>query len=288
MNKNTMACGCCQTSKATQQFYKSPFDSKVFLPMCKLCAKEKFKSYKQATGKDSSAMWLILSELGIPFLSEIWSMVEASQVLVKPNADVVMAYLRTLSESGKVVTGFWDSDVMLDQLMKTSVDRESDKEEMDLSEQQKIWGKFLDSESNLDIEAYELLNSAFDDYTKEVFDMDTNLERRYRDLAKCDLRLRRANESGDGGEISKAQEALNKQLALLKMNDFRSTQVDERKKHIDRIAWMIEETEPAEEEDENAYRDIRGYEKIYNSWMRSMRNILAGQRDYPDIPKEEM
>lgn len=282
-----MVCGCCQTSKATQQFYKSPFDSKVFLPMCKLCTKEKFKSYKQTLGKDSAAMWLILSQLGIPFLSEIWSMVEVSQVLAKPNTDVVMAYLRTLSESGKVVTGFWDSDVMLDQLIDVSVDRESDKEEMDLGEQQKIWGKFLDNEGNLDIEAYELLNSAFNDYTKEVFDMDTNLERRYRDLAKCDLRLRRANESGDGGEISKAQDALNKQLNLLKMNDFQNNKQSEIDKHIERVIWTIENTKPAECEDLNKYKDFSGFGIKWNEMMRCLQNLISGSREYPDVPKDE-
>lgn len=286
MGKKT--CGCCDTEKNTTQFYKIPIAPSGFSSICKLCAKEKYKANLALINTPSASIWLVLAELGVPFLNDIWKQTELSMATAGQNTDIVMAYLRALEESGIVYRSFADSDVMLDMLVDTNVDREAEAEEMDLTEQQKIWGKFLDEDGKLDIEAYELLNSAFDDYTKDVFDMDTNLERRYRDLAKCDLRLRRANEAGDGGEISKAQDALNKQLALLKMNEFKSTQVDERKKHIDRIAWMIEETEPAEEEDENAYRDIKGYEKIYNSWMRSMQNILAGQRNYPDIPKEEM
>ena len=75
---------------------------------------------------------------------------------------------------------------------------------------------------------------------------------------------------------------------MLNLSDFKKNESDERKQFIDRIAWMIEETEPAEEEDESKYRDIAGYEKIYDSFMRSMRNILTGDRNYPDIPKEEM
>ena len=125
------------------------------------------------------------------------------------------------------------------------------------------------------------------EYTSELLDIDVNLEKRFRDLAKCELRLRKANEINDGTGISRAQESLNKQLNLLKMNDFSINQKDERQKFIDRIAWMIEETEPAEEEDRAKYSDIAGYEKIYNSWMRSMKNILTGDTIYPDIPIEE-
>ena len=50
---------------------------------------------------------------------------------------------------------------------------------------------------------------------------------------------------------------------------------------------MIENEEPAEDEDKEKYRDIAGYEKSFKEIMRSMRNLIAGTKDYPDIPKEE-
>lgn len=287
MNTNKKECGCCGTSKSTAQFYKSPMDSRKFLPICKLCCKEKLKAYTEITGSESAAMWLVLSELGAPFIQDIWNNFEIFKANANVNTDLVMAYLRILNESGMKVDGFWQSDVMLDMLMDSVVDREVVRESLDLSEQQKIWGKFM-ADGELDVEAYEFLNETFEDYTKDLYDMDTNLEKRYRDLAKCELRLRKANESGDGGEISKAQDSLKKILDMLQLSNFKSQDTDERKQFIDRIAWIIEETEPAEEEDEEKYRDIAGYEKIYNSWMRSMRNLLLGERNYPDIPKEEM
>lgn len=287
MNTNKKECGCCGTSKSTAQFHKSPMDSRKFLPICKLCCKEKLKAYTEITGSESAAMWLVLSELGVPFIQDIWDKFEIFKANANVNTDLVMAYLRILNESGMKVDGFWQSDVMLDMLMDSVVDREVVRENLDLSEQQKIWGKFM-ADGELDVEAYEFLNETFNDYTKDLYDMDTNLEKRYRDLAKCELRLRKANESGDGGEISKAQDSLKKILDMLQLSNFKSQDTDERKQFIDRIAWIIEETEPAEEEDEEKYRDIAGYEKIYNSWMRSMRNLLLGERNYPDIPKEEM
>lgn len=287
MNTNKKECGCCGTSKSTAQFHKSPMDSRKFLPICKLCCKEKLKAYTEITGSESAAIWLVLSELGVPFIQDIWDKFEIFKANANVNTDLVMAYLRILNESGMKVDGFWQSDVMLDMLMDSVVDREVVRENLDLSEQQKIWGKFM-TDGELDVEAYEFLNETFNDYTKDLYDMDTNLEKRYRDLAKCELRLRKANESGDGGEISKAQDSLKKILDMLQLSNFKSQDTDERKQFIDRIAWIIEETEPAEEEDEEKYRDIAGYEKIYNSWMRSMRNLLLGERNYPDIPKEEM
>lgn len=285
MNTNKKECGCCGTSKSTAQFHKSPMDSRKLLPICKLCCKEKLKAYTEITGKESAAMWLVLSELGVPFIQEIWDKLEVFKATAGINTDLVMAYLRILNESCIKIDGFWQSDVMLDMLMDSVVDREAEREELDLEEQQRIWGKFM-VDGQLDIEAYQFLNQTFDEYTQDLLDMDTNLIRRYRDLAKAELRKRKADESGDIQEIAKAQDSLKKMLDMLNLSDFKKSESDERKQFIDRIAWMIEETEPAEEEDENKYRDIAGYEKIYNDFMRSMRNTLTGDRRYPDIPPE--
>lgn len=285
MNTNKKECGCCGTSKSTAQFHKSPMDSRKFLPICKLCCKEKLKAYTEITGKESAAMWLVLSELGVPFIQEIWDKLEVFKATAGINTDLVMAYLRILNESCIKVDGFWQSDVMLDMLMDSIVDREVEREEIDLEEQQRIWGKFM-VDGQLDIEAYQFLNQTFDEYTQDLLNMDANLIRRYRDLAKAELRKRKADESGDIQEIAKAQDNLKKMLDMLNLSDFKKSESDERKQFIDRIAWIIEETEPAEEEDENKYRDIAGYEKIYNDFMRSMRNTLTGDRRYPDIPPE--
>ena len=160
MNTNKKECGCCGTSKSTAQFHKSPMDSRKFLPICKLCCKEKLKAYTEITGKESAAMWLVLSELGVPFIQEIWDKLEVFKATAGINTDLVMAYLRILNESCIKVDGFWQSDVMLDMLMDSVVDREVEREELDLEEQQRIWGKFL-VDGQLDIEAYQFLNETF-------------------------------------------------------------------------------------------------------------------------------
>lgn len=286
MNTNKKECGCCGTSKSTAQFHKSPMDSRKFLPICKLCCKEKLKAYTEITSSDSAAMWLVLSELGVPFIQDIWDKFEIFKANANVNTDLVMAYIRILNESGMKVDGFWQSDVMLDMLMDSVVDREVARKSLDLSEQQKIWGKFM-AEGELDVEAYEILNRAFEKYTKDLEEPDENYEERIRDLCKCELRLRRANEFGDGAEISKAQDSLNKQLAMLKMNEFQSNFKSEEQRFFEKKIAMIEHYRPAECEDLTKFLDKVGYEKDKAIPMRSIRNAIQGTREYPDIPKEE-
>lgn len=282
-------CGCCGEIKDSKEFYKSPKIKEEYIFLCKNCCGQKLKEYENILDKKSAAFWLVLSEIGIPFISEIWKIVETYPSAGRRGKDYLLLYLKTLIEDGRLVNGFWESDVMLDDLIQIKKDEIVPKQELNLEEERKIWGNFyVDiNTKQLDRGSYEFLNKTYEEYTSELLDIDVNLEKRFRDLAKCELRLRKANEINDGTEISRAQESLNKQLNLLKMNDFSINQKDERQKFIDRIAWMIEETEPAEEEDRAKYSDIAGYEKIYNSWMRSMKNILTGDTIYPDIPIEE-
>lgn len=286
MSTNKKTCGCCDVAKSTSQFHKSPMDSSKLLPLCKLCCKDKLKIYTEITGKESAAMWLVLSELGVPFFYEVWKEVEVFKATSGQNTDLIMAYLRFLSESGKVVHGFWESDTMLDMLMDSVVDREVKREELDLNEQQKIWGKFM-SDGKLDIEAYQFLNETFEDYTKDFYDMDANLEKRYRDLAKAELRKRQADETGDIQEIAKAQDSLKKILDMLKLSDFQNNKQSAVEKHIERLAWTIENIKPAECEDLEKYKDFSNFGETWKDIMRCVQNLVCGTREYPEVPKGE-
>lgn len=286
MNTNKKVCGCCQTAKAPAQFHKSPLSSGQFLPICKLCCKEKLKAYTEITGSESAAFWLVLSELGVPFIKEVWDEFQAFKATATASTDLIMVYLRALSESGIKVDGFWQSDVMLDMLMDSVVDRDVEKDELDLTEQQKIWGKFM-SDGKLDIEAYQFLNETFEDYTKELYDMDANLEKRYRDLAKAELKKRQADETGDIQEIAKAQDNLKKILDMLKLSDFQNSKQTAVEKHIERLAWTIENVKPAECEDLNKYKDFSNFGDTWKDIMRCVQNLVCGTREYPEVPKGE-
>lgn len=284
MNRTTEAYCCnCQSAKNFSTFHAHVIVGKKYLPFCKTCCNKKLRDYIGVTKSEGAGLWCLLAELGIPFFKEVWEntqkiVFEATGAGRKP--DLLLTYLRTFKEFGIVGQGFWQSDMMLDDFVEIGENKEEDnKEVIDLNEQQRIWGRF-------EVEDYDFLNFTFNEYTQNLLEMDANLIRRYRDLAKAELRKRKADESGDIQEIAKAQDNLKKMLDMLNLSDFKKGEVDERKQFVDRIAWMMEETEPAEEEDESKYRDIAGYEELYNDFMRSMRNTLTGDRRYPDIPPE--
>lgn len=292
MNRMTeLYCPNCQTTKSFSNFHNHILVGKKFLPYCKSCCSKKLKEYITKTKDEGAGLWCLLAELGIPFLKEVWEPTKKI-VLASTNAgrkpDLFLTYVKTVKELGLVLEGFWQSDMMLDDFIDISNNEESEEVKIDWEEQIRVWGKFVNSDGELDEESYNYLNFTFEDYTKDLIEMDANLIRRYRDLCKAELRKRKADESGDIQEIAKAQDSLKKMLDMLNLSDFKKGEADERKQFIDKIAWMIEETEPAEEEDEEKYRDIAGYEKIYDDFMRSMRNILVGDRNYPAIPKEEI
>ena len=117
--------------------------------------------------------------------------------------------------------------------------------------------------------------------------MDANLVNRYRDLAKAEWRKRKADESGEIQEIKNAQDILNKQLSLLKLNEFKNNKQSETEKFIERMAWTIENTKPAECEDLEKYKDFSNFLPTWKEILRCVRNLVAGTRDYPDIPPEE-
>lgn len=286
MNRMTEAyCTNCQSAKAFSSFHAHVIVGKKYLPICKACCTKKLKDYITATKNDAAGLWCLLAELGIPFLREVWEptqkiIFESTNAGRKP--DLFLTYLRTLKELGIIVEGFWQSNMMLDDFVEIGESKKEEaKEVIDLNEQQKIWGKF-------EPEDYDFLNFTFNEYTQELLEMDANLIRRYRDLAKAELRKRKADESGDMGEIIKAQDSLNKQLALLKLNNFKDNKQSETEKFIERMAWNIENTKPAECEDTQKYKDFSNFGINWEDIMRTVKNLVAGSREYPDVPRDEL
>lgn len=272
-------CVGCMKPKEKTAFVQSlnPYHNQ-YLPLCRACLNTRFKEYQNELKSEGAALWCLCAEMGYPVIREYYEI-----AVKRKNASMTlfMAYHNTLKELGFVIEGFWQSDMMLDDFIQINQSKEkNEQKKFNLKEQEKIWGKF-------DAEDYNLLNEFFNAYTKDIDNLDYSLELRYRDIAKGELRLRKANESGDVGEIDKAQKNLKSLLDMLGLNDYGRKDTDERKQFIDRLAWMIEETEPAEEEDEKKYRDIAGFEKAFDNIMRSMKNLSSKVKVYPPVPEDE-
>lgn len=289
MNTNKKVCGCCQVAKLPNQFHKSPLSSGQFLPICKLCCKDKLKAYTEITGSESAAFWLVLSELGVPFIKEIWDNFQVFKATANVNTDLIMAYLRALSESGIKVDGFWQSDVMLDMLMDSVVDRDVEREELDLQKEIQVWGKFLDKDGKIDQAAYEYLNAKMEEYTGSLSLTRPAQINRYRDLCKAELRKIRLEEDPEATQkdISAATTEILTLMKLLKIDNFQSDSRTDVEKTLEYQMALMEKTKPCEDEDINKYRDFCGFYNLEQSLMRPLRNLIAGTKDYPSLTRED-
>lgn len=253
-----------------------------FLPLCRVCLNTRFKEYQEIMKSEGAAFWCICAEMGYPVIREYYDMaVKRRAGLGNSNTNLFISYHTTLKEMGFQIEGFWQSDMMIDEFIDIGSDRPAEDKAIDLSEQERVWGKF-------EVEDYELLNNFFAMYTEDLPQMETALELRYRDLCKAELRKRKADESGDITEITKAEESLRKNMALLKLDKFQDNRQSDIEKHIERLIWQVENTKPAECEDLNKYKDFSGFGIKWDEIMRCMRNLIANTRDYPDITKGEL
>lgn len=299
--RGNKCCAVCGQNKPTSSFHQSPNPIHGrYLPFCKTCCSERYKHYFGILNDKVAALWCLLAELAIPFKKDVW---ESTQKLINVpstgsgrNLDLFLAYLNTFRDFGYITDGFFESDIMLTDIIAPK-DKEENKDEqeakqppvpvlIDLEEQIDIWGRFLDVDGNIDTDAYRFLNKSFDEYTADLLEMDANLINRYRDLARCEYRLRKANESGDIQEISKAQTSLNNQLALLKLNNFGSADKSDTRRAFEKNIAIVEYTKPAECEDLQKYLDMVGYEREKAMLMRSLRNAIAGTKEYPALPRD--
>ena len=280
-------CEFCGEKKNGTLFYPnygSQYSDRTKVRYCKDCCSKRL-AYYQGFLNEQAALWMVLSELGIPFINKIYKQVIDERNISRGiKSELVGHYIKRLIDSSIVYSGFWDSDVSINEI----IDKQNEEEEnanMDLDMMREVWGKYPDDEYN---EAYTFLQKTFKEYTDDLpIEMDANLTNRYRDLCKAEYRKRKADEMGDIGEIKQAQANLTEMLKLLKLNDFQSNQKSETEKMIERKIWMIENTKPAECEDLDIYSDVSGFEETWNHILRCVKNLVAGSREYPDVPKDE-
>lgn len=275
-------CPNCMAAKENKYFIQSlsPVHDR-FLPLCRTCLTARFKSYKSVLNSDGGALWCVCSEMSYPVIKKYYDMALEKQD--NDNRNLFMIYHSILKDGGFQINGFWQSDMMLDDIIeldtKTDEMAEDKEKAIDLAEQERIWGKFEE-------EDYELLNDLFARYTKDLFSLDTVVELRYRDLCKAELSKRKADESGDINAIAKAQENIKKMLELLKLNNFQSNTKTEVEKTLEYQIAMMEKYKPAELEDITVYEDYCGCHHLEEQLMRPLRNLIAGSREYPTVTKE--
>lgn len=275
-------CPICGKVKQRTQFHPNPvMNGRKYLTVCKTCITEKLREYIKLLGNEGAALWCLCMELGIPFIRSAWKNAYGEYVEKKKTSiatNLFLMYMSHFLELEEKPTGLWDTDMMLSDFFS-----ESHVSEKDIRVQRVIdWGHYDETD-------YEFLEAKMEEYTESIDDMKPSQLNRYRDLCKAELRKRKLEEDPNASiqDISKATKEIVDLMKFLKIDDFQSDSSSEIEKHIERKIWMIENIKPAECEDLEKYKDISGFDKAYKHIMRCMQNLIAGTREYPDIPKDE-
>lgn len=273
-----MFCPYCGKEKQDSQFYKSPIKTGEYIKLCKSCVTELYKQALSITKDQGVALWSTCMQTGIPMRrAEYQATIDTLEKAGKgKKPSLFMIYWTYLSSCPDKLTGVWDSDIELSNFIDLG---EKWKEEKSAEEErgrwQKTWGNDYEDWE------YQWMDDLFASYTNEILEMDTAMEMTYRAL--CRAHLRKFKDPTD----KDASDEILKLMKVLKLDQFKENKRSDTEKFIERMAWNIENTKPAECEDLNKYRDFSGFESTWNHIMRSLKNLVAGSKDYPDIPIDE-
>lgn len=276
-------CPGCSTVKEKSKFYPSPIATNEYLPYCKECVGKKYRAASQALDSKWGALWCVCMEMGVPLLREKFNLLKAQYDGLDGKGrrpEPFGLYLALLKDGGVQYRGIFDGDMQLSEFVDLGIEQsleEPTQKDMDAQRKQwdKVWGKDYDDDDCQRLDEY------FEDYTQDLFEMDMAMTMRYRDL--CRAELKQFKGEGDKDTFSQIKTL----MSMLKLDDFKDNKQSETEKFIERMAFTIENTKPAECEDLEKYKDFSGFGKTWDGLMRCLRNLVGGSRDYPQIPREE-
>lgn len=276
-------CPCCSTVKEKSKFYPSPIVTNEYLPYCKECVGKKYRAASQVLDSKWGALWCICMEMGVPLLRDKFSLLKAQYDGLDGKGrrpEPFGLYLSLLKDGGVQYRGIFDGDMQLSEFVDLGIEQSPEEpmqKDMDAQRKQwdKVWGKDYDDEDCQRLDEY------FEDYTQDLFEMDMAMTMRYRDL--CRAELKQFKGEGDKDTFNQIKTL----MSMLKLDDFKDNKQSETEKFIERMAFTIENTKPAECEDLEKYKDFSGFGKTWDGLMRCLKNLVGGSRDYPDIPREE-
>lgn len=276
-------CPCCSTVKEKSKFYPSPIATNEYLPYCKECVGKKYRAASQALDSKWGALWCVCMEMGVPLLREKFNLLKAQYDGLDGKGrrpEPFGLYLALLKDGGVQYRGIFDGDMQLSEFVDLGIEQspeEPTQKDMDAQRKQwdKVWGKDYDDEDCQRLDEY------FEDYTQDLFEMDMAMTMRYRDL--CRAELKQFKGEGDKDTFNQIKTL----MSMLKLDDFKDNKQSETEKFIERLAFTIENTKPAECEDLEKYKDFSGFGKTWDGLMRCLKNLVGGSRDYPQIPREE-
>lgn len=276
-------CPCCSRIKDKTKFYSNPIKSGEYLPYCRECTSIKFRTAEANLDSKWAALWCVCMEMGVPLFKDKFEALKNQYESYGGSGrrpEPFSMYVAMLKDAQVQYKGIFESDMQLSDFVDLNIGVDDGEiSQKDLDAQRKEWDRIWGSSYNN--EQCERLDNYYAAYTDSLEQMDAGRMLRYRDLCKAELRK---FEGDNGKEVT---EEILKLMKLLNIDSFESQEKSDMDRFIDRLIWKIEETEPAEEEDESKYKDIAGFENSFTHIMRCMQNLLTGTKNYPKIPRAE-
>ena len=276
-------CPCCSKIKDKTKFYTNPIKSGEYLPYCRECTSIKFKTAEANLDSKWAALWCVCMEMGTPLFKDKFEALRNQYESYSGSGrrpEPFSMYVAMLKDAQVQYKGIFESDMQLSDFVDLNTTKDDGEiSQKDLDAQRKEWDRIWGSSYNN--EQCERLDNYYAAYTDSLEQMDAGRTLRYRDLCKAELR------KFEGDNSKEVTEEILKLMKLLNIDSFESQEKSDMDRFIDRLIWKIEETEPAEEEDESKYKDIAGFENSFTHIMRCMQNLLTGTKNYPKIPRAE-
>lgn len=276
-------CPCCSRIKDKTKFYSNPVKPGEYLPYCRECTSIKFRTAEANLDSKWAALWCVCMEMGVPLFKDKFEALKNQYESYGGSGrrpELFSMYVAMLKDAQVQYKGIFESDMQLSDFVDLNIGADDGEiSQKDLDAQRKEWDRIWGSSYNN--EQCERLDNYYAAYTDSLEQMDAGRMLRYRDLCKAELRK---FEGDNGKEVT---EEILKLMKLLNIDSFESQEKSDMDRFIDRLIWKIEETEPAEEEDESKYKDIAGFENSFTHIMRCMQNLLTGTKNYPKIPRAE-
>lgn len=278
----------CSGQRKSSDFYNvwSIFKGNGKSHYCKDCVGKIFNNYL-SLGSLQSAMYYTCQVIDVPFIAEIYEKINQKAIddLKSNNKKTINYFGNYIAELQKYTTkkeiwnNFSCTDVDLadiDSRIKTREVKQKEIERFELD-----WGK------QSEIEDYIFLEYVYDELTQDKT-LTKPQEMLYRDLCLARLTKRKidGNEIKDG-DISKVQKQILDLMNKLKIDNFsEEKEKDEYQLIWERQIWEIENKKPCEVVDLETYKDLCDIEKKWGKEiLRSVRNLIAKTKDYPDIEK---
>lgn len=276
-------CPCCSKVKDKTKFYPNPIKSGEYLAYCRECTSIKFRTAEANLDSKWAALWCVCMEMGVPLFKDKFEALRNQYESYSGSGrrpEPFSMYVAMLKDAQMQYKGIFESDMQLSDFVDLNTTKDDGEiSQKDLDAQRKEWDRIWGSSYNN--EQCERLDNYYAAYTDSLEQMDAGRTLRYRDLCKAELR------KFEGDNSKEVTEEILKLMKLLNIDSFESQEKSDMDRFIDRLIWKIEETEPAEEEDESKYKDIAGFENSFTHIMRCMQNLLTGTKNYPKIPRAE-